>query len=553
MAGSPVCGLDRSLCATALSHLVSVAPSEDGTKVVLELDEGFAPFLAEVLAQVPIVDMAAVEQAATTIVASAGDLDPHAPDKLVTSIYKAVGADQCIAAEPPKGCRLADHRADLEGILSSARVSLPAIAAFTDETGQVDEAAYANALLDRVAALGQVLTGTGTDRQAATLGLMDGLSTPLGAGPYRVTQVVPGERMELAAVPGRKGGAPIKRIRFEVVQDPAVAATRLLGGDVDWVPQLDPSLVDGIDSSGRAARAAVRPLEASWVIVFNTRDGRPYTDAPTRAAFTDCIDRAGLTRTVAGGDAILADMPLADGSWAMDPGEGQQRDVANAKRLLDMAGWTVGHDGIRVRDGHRLSSTIALRSSQVELLTMLRAVASQLRDCGIELDIEDLDVTGDQLLDQMRWPNDFDTLLTLRSTGVDPDADLIAFEGSHATSADQEIDANPGGFSSKGVDRRIAEARHTLDQHARGQLYREVQDLLASEAPAWWVWYDSGWSAIADRVRTRDGGRVDPSRPRYEHDARDWTLAARGASTGTPSPGPAAPSTAVPASPSEAP
>jgi ABC-type transport system substrate-binding protein len=206
-----------------------------------------------------------------------------------------------------------------------------------------------------------------------------------------------------------------------------------------------------------------------------------------------------------------------------------------------------------VRDGHRLSSTIALRSSQVELLTMLRAVASQLRDCGIELDIEDLDVTGDQLLDQMRWPNDFDTLLTLRSTGVDPDADLIAFEGSHATSADQEIDANPGGFSSKGVDRRIAEARHTLDQHARGQLYREVQDLLASEAPAWWVWYDSGWSAIADRVRTRDGGRVDPSRPRYEQDARDWTLAARGARTGNPSPGPAAPSTAVPASPSEAP
>ena len=58
----------------------------------------------------------------------------------------------------------------------------------------------------------------------------------------------------------------------------------------------------------------------------------------------------------------------------------------------------------------------------------------------------------------------------------------------------------------------------------RTALYHQVQDLLTTEAPAWWVWYDTGWSAVADRVRGSNGQPIDPTRPRYEQDIRDWTL-----------------------------
>jgi ABC-type transport system substrate-binding protein len=526
MAGSPVCGLERDLCATALAHLDSVRASDDGSHVVVRLDDVFAPFLAEVLAHVPILDMTALDEAASAILTAAGDMDPGDPDRLVQSIYRAVGADECISEDPPDGCRLADHLPQLEGMLSDASVPLPRLVRYTDEAGQVDRAAYANALLDRVAALGQVLTGAGRDRRAAALGLMDGHARPLGAGAYRVRSVVPDERMVLVAMPPREGSAPpaIERIVFEVVPDPAVAATRLQGGDVDWVPQLDPGMADAIGSSGRPVHAGMRPLGASWVVVFNTRDGRPYADSLTRAAFAACVDRDELTRRVGGGGAIAADTPLAAGSWAMDQGEAGGRAVTRARRLLDMADWSLGSDGIRERDGQRLSTSIALRSSQVRLLAMMQAVADQLRDCGIELLIEDLDVTGDRLLEQLRWPNDFDTLLTLRALGADPDTDLVAFEGRHATSADQEVDANPGGFVSAGMDRRIRSARRTFELEDRARSYREIQDLLATEAPAWFVWYETGWSAVADRVRDADGTRVDPSRPRYELGVRTWSL-----------------------------
>jgi peptide/nickel transport system substrate-binding protein len=280
----------------------------------------------------------------------------------------------------------------------------------------------------------------------------------------------------------------------------------------------------------------VRPLEASWLVVFNTRKGHPYADALTRAAFAACVDRDGLTASVGGGEAIVADTPLAAGSWAMGPDEGRGRDVAWAERRLDSAGWSVGDDGIRVRDGKRLSSTVALRGSQVRLLAMIQAVAGQLRECGIELTLEDLDVTGDRLLEQLRWPNDFDTLLTLRALGADPDTDLQAFESQHATSADHVSGSNPGGFASDGVDERVARARTTLDQDERTTLYGEVQDLMTTQVPAWWVWYETGWSAVADRLRDADGDPIDPTRPRYEHDIRSWTLLP----IATPSPSPGA-------------
>ena len=317
LARSPVCVMDRDVCGTTFAHLDSAEASEDGTKVTLRLPAPYSPLLAEVLARLPILDMTAIDQTAAGIVSRAGELGPAAPDTLVKAVYDAVRADECIVETPPDGCRLADHQAELEAMLTGAGVALPRLAPYTDPTGQVDRAAYASALLDRVAALGQVLTGTGRDRRAAALGLLDGFAPAFGAGPYRVTSVDPGKRMLLTPVPGQSEPPAIERIVLEVVTDPSVAATRLQAGDLDWVPRIDQALADAVDGSGRPARAGVRPLDASWVVVFNTRRGRPYADGDTRTAFATCIDRAGLTGRWAGArrSRRTRPSPPARGGW----------------------------------------------------------------------------------------------------------------------------------------------------------------------------------------------------------------------------------------------
>ncbi len=523
IAHSPTCSLGRELCATALDIIDSVEVVGDH-KVQVTLTRPYAPFLAEVLAQLPILDEAATRSGAALLVRRASGTPPDAPDKLVTSVYRAVGADACLVEQPPDGCDLSDHTPELERMLTRAGLGLPTRDRFTNDTGQVDEAAYANELLDRVAALGQVLSRTGTDRLAAALPLLDLTDRPLGSGPYRVTSLHPGESVELEAVPDHlPQPAGIPRISLQVIADPALATTRLLSGDVDWVVRTDPDQATAIDAA-TGVTAGVRPLPAQWTIVFNTRDGRLYSDARVRRAFSMCVDRAGLIAGVGGADVLEASTPVAAGSWAMAPVSSAARDVAGADALLDAAGWVAGPDGIRSRKGERLSSSISIRASQTELLAFTHSVATQLQDCGIELQVQDLDLTGDSLFEQLRWPNDFDTLLTMRALGDDPDPDVEAFEGNHATSADQEVDANPGGYRSADADELIRQARETTDQAARADLYARLQVVLDREVPAWPIWYDTEWSAISERVRGPEGP-IDPTKPRYAWDVGGWRLA----------------------------
>ncbi len=376
------------------------------------------PLLGEVLAQVPIMDDTALQAGADSIVQRAAAITADAPDRLVSRIYKAVGADECLVEQPPAGCALADHTPELEQMLGDAGLALPSKAALTNDMGQVDEAAYANELLDRVAALGQVLARTGTDRLAAALPLMDLTARPLGSGPYRIVGLDPGTSVDLSAWPSHVHGPPaIRRITLEVMADPAVAATRLMSGDVDWVLRTDmEQATPDADRRGRERRSPATPPAMDHRVQHP--EGPPVRRRQRASCVRDVHRSAGLTASVGGGEAIEAATPLAPGSWAMTPPEPRDRDVATAGRLLDSAGWITGSDGIRVRDGQRLSSTVALRSSQASLLAFIQSVAGQLHDCGIELLVHDLDLTGDSLLQQLRWPNDFDTLLTMRALGA---------------------------------------------------------------------------------------------------------------------------------------
>ena len=154
----------------------------------------------------------------------------------------------------------------------------------------------------------------------------------------------------------------------------------------------------------------------------------------------------------------------------------------------------------RSRDGKRLSSSVAIRPGRVDLVAFASAAATNARACGIELVTEELDVAGGRLLDALQWPNDFDTLLLARPLGVDPDEDLAAFEGSHATTEENSADANPGGFADPDLDALIERGRTTPGQAARAVIYGDVATRLDAALPAIPLWDEP---ARADRKSTR--------------------------------------------------
>src|SRR5699024_2268708 len=75
-----------------------------------------------------------------------------------------------------------------------------------------------------------------------------------------------------------------------------------------------------------------------------------------------------------------------------DQGAAYDFDPELSKQLLDATGWEVGSDGIRVKDGKRLSITANLAMPQPRSREVITMVQEQLRRIGIELHLN----SGDQ-------------------------------------------------------------------------------------------------------------------------------------------------------------
>ena len=343
-------------------------------------------------------------------------------------------------------------------MLTSAGLGLPSRAGFTNDTGQVDEAAYANELLDRVASLGQVLTPrTATDRLAAALPLLDLADRPLGSGPYRVVGPPPGR------LGGPRGGARpsapagghpahLAPGRQPTRPSPPPACCRAMStGSCARTPSRPPR-----STPPPASAAGLRPLPSQWTHRVQHPPGPAVRGCPRATGVRGMCrperpDRpGGAGRPIAGHDAPSRPVP---GPWTH-----RRRRPAMSRRRTGC--WTPrAGSAAATASGCATASVCRPRSrcapARPACWRFAHSVATQLRDCGIELQVQELDLTGDSLFEQLRWPNDFDTLLTMRGLGLDPDADLEAFESSHATSADQEVDANPGGYSSSTADQLI--------------------------------------------------------------------------------------------------
>ena len=66
-------------------------------------------------------------------------------------------------------------------------------------------------------------------------------------------------------------------------------------------------------------------------------------------------------------------------------------DLARARTLLDNAGWRVGSDGIREKDGRKLKLILDLRlpSAEVPSRPIADFVQSELKKVGIDVEIEE--------------------------------------------------------------------------------------------------------------------------------------------------------------------
>lgn len=317
-------------------------------------------------------------------------------------------------------------------------------------------------------------------------------STPVGCGPYRLRDWVPGQWLVFEANPYAAEPPSSPTVAFKVIPDPVVRALELRRGSVDLVVNdLPPDSLDYFKLHGY--QVIDRPGSSYAYIGLNC--GRPPLDrADVRRALAFAVDREALIRYVMRGFARPASGLLCPDNWAYC-GEvaSYPHDPDRARAILDEAGFAPGPDGVRFRLSYKTSQNKV--SQQIAA-----AVAQDLDAVGVKLSLQSLE-WGTFYGDVKR--GDFDCF-GLTWVGItDPDGIRLRF----SSAAFPPDGFNRGRFKNERVDALLEEGTRIPDRQDRAAIYAKVQTLLAQDVPCISLWYPD---AVCVAQRDVRGIRLPP-------------------------------------------
>jgi peptide/nickel transport system substrate-binding protein len=211
-------------------------------------------------------------------------------------------------------------------------------------------------------------------------------------------------------------------------------------------------------------------------------------------------------------DALFGDLgsvglaPISPVSWAF-PTSGLNDyafNMARAEELMDEAGWTMGNDGVRSRNGVRMELRWLVYDDVAWPGVLSGLAADSWRTLGVDLsiDIMDFNTVIDLTSGVPIEDRDFSIYTMGWSTAIDPDITGGIF-GMEPDTMDQ------GGFNQSGwfdqdVFDKMNEAARNFDQNRRAELYKELSLTLNYQLPTAVVSYRYLIWVNSDRVQGLD-------------------------------------------------
>lgn len=321
--------------------------------------------------------------------------------------------------------------------------------------------------------------------QAAELKENFGVTAFNGVGPFCLERWLPRQEVVLRRHEAyrwgppqfeNKGPAKVERIQYKSVpEESTMAATMTSGGGMltstlaDWAKEKVGAQPNIAHTPGREVGFS----PTLWLRVSKA----PLDDLRIRKALTMAIDRPQLAKAVWGNGATPAWSYSALGVRDADPTLEKfalKFDKVAAARLLEESGWKAGSDGIRQKNGQRLSLTV-YGQDLPQWRNLLGAIYGMWQAVGVDLQIKlwEPRIAFSKLSGQ-EW-------------------DLALYNNIHISTGDSLYNAfdsvnigksNRIGYKDPETDRLIEVGRTTADDGERFRNYRRAQERLLSEVPA---------------------------------------------------------------------
>lgn len=331
---------------------------------------------------------------------------------------------------------------------------------------------------------------------------------PIGTGPFKVDQFRANDVIAYSANERyREAGKPwFRTATFKGGGDAASAARQVLQtGEFDyaWNLQVEPEVLASMSAAGKGEVLVAYGTLVERLMVNHTNDdpalgperrslyldgGNPHpflADPAVRRALSLAIDRQALVDAGYGpGGKPTCNVVPAPPMYASTANDGcLEPDVDEAKRLLDDAGWLPGQDGVRVKDGVRISILFQTSTNSVRQGT--QALLKQMwGEIGVETELRNIDGAvffgGDPAspdtfqkfyADIQMYTNNFD--------GTDPEAYLAGWVCGEAPGPENQwLGSNVPRACVAEYDALVRELAGTAELERRAAIAKTLNDIL---------------------------------------------------------------------------
>lgn len=306
--------------------------------------------------------------------------------------------------------------------------------------------------------------------------------SPVGTGPFAVTGWKHGDRVTLTKNTDYWGKTKprLSGITWRFLPDSTSRYAALQSGQVDVIDNAQPDQL-----KAASAKGAIRDLDAprpgaSNRLELNSGHG-VFRDEAVRQAFIAGAEIDPGLQSLFLGTAKRSYSVLSSAE-PLAYSEKSRFDYSptKAKQLLDDAGWKVGSDGIRQKDGQQLTVTFPVSTNQSVPAerSLFQQIQASEKAVGFKVVLDELDLSS--------WyaalaANEYD-VVSAPYTKVGPDVLRILYDSASIEPAPSGYFANLAQLDDPALDTLLEQAARTSDADERADLYEQAQKaILASD------------------------------------------------------------------------
>lgn len=330
--------------------------------------------------------------------------------------------------------------------------------------------------------LSQALLGIVSPTAAKKYGDQLG-QNPVGTGPYKFVKWDENADIKVERNPDYKWapelvanqGAPyLDGIEFKIVPEEATRIGSVQSKQVLAAETVPPQNILTLKKDPNFQLLQANTVGLPYTLFFN-EDRAPWNELKARQAVQLAIDVDSIVKTLYLGTYERAWSPLTPGTFGYDPSleNSIKPDIAKANQFLDELGWTKGTDGVRVKDGKKLTLHYVDATPNREKRNDIAVIIQQqLKQIGVAVEIE---ITKD--VRTVVYTNGNYDLYGNSQVNSDPHA-LYSFYHSYDSKAQPSLPR----LSNPEVDKWLEQGMVEKDDTKREELYKQIQHYIIDNA-----------------------------------------------------------------------